>query len=52
VRSFGVPTGFHPHGSRAEVLASLGLTAQDVARDVTEWVSKLEEASGEPQPAS
>ncbi|UQU66394.1 1-deoxy-D-xylulose-5-phosphate synthase [Couchioplanes caeruleus] len=52
VRSFGVPTGFHPHGSRAEILASLGLTAQDVARDVTEWVSKLEAAPGEPQPAS
>ncbi|WP_199511017.1 1-deoxy-D-xylulose-5-phosphate synthase [Nucisporomicrobium flavum] len=52
VRGFGVPTGFHPHGSRAEILASLGLTAQDVARDVTEWVSKLEAAPGEPQPAS
>ncbi|MEV4702592.1 1-deoxy-D-xylulose-5-phosphate synthase [Actinoplanes sp. NPDC049316] len=52
LRSFGVPTGFHPHGTRAEILASLGLTAQDVARDVTEWVSKLEEASGERQPAS
>ncbi len=41
LRDFGVPAGFHPHGSRPEILTALGLTAQDVARDVTEWVSKL-----------
>ena len=40
LRDFGVPAGFHPHGSRAEILAALGLTAQDIARDVTEWVSR------------
>jgi 1-deoxy-D-xylulose-5-phosphate synthase len=43
LRDVGVPQGWHPHGSRAEVLAELGLTAQDVARQVTEWVSRLEE---------
>ncbi|MDI6103271.1 1-deoxy-D-xylulose-5-phosphate synthase [Actinoplanes sp. NEAU-A12] len=43
LRDFGVPVGFHPHGTRAEILASLGLTAQDIARDVTECVSGLEE---------
>ncbi|GIE93438.1 1-deoxy-D-xylulose-5-phosphate synthase [Paractinoplanes rishiriensis] len=43
LRDFGVPAGFHPHGSRAEILAALGLTAQDIAREVTEWVSGLEE---------
>ncbi|MBM2617795.1 1-deoxy-D-xylulose-5-phosphate synthase [Actinoplanes sp. LDG1-06] len=43
LRDFGVPTGFHPHGTRAEILTSLGLTAQDVARDVTEWVAKLDQ---------
>jgi 1-deoxy-D-xylulose-5-phosphate synthase len=32
--------GFHPHGSRTEVLAALGLTSQDVARDVIGWVSE------------
>jgi 1-deoxy-D-xylulose-5-phosphate synthase len=32
--AFGVPTGFHPHGSRTEVLTTLGLTAADIARDV------------------
>jgi 1-deoxy-D-xylulose-5-phosphate synthase len=47
LRDFGVPTGFHPHGTRAEILAALGLTAQEVARDVTEWVSRLEEAAPE-----
>ena len=36
----GVPTGFHPHGSRAEILAALGLTAQDIARGVTETLSR------------
>jgi 1-deoxy-D-xylulose-5-phosphate synthase len=45
-----VPAGFHPHGSRAEILTALGLTAQDIARDVIEWASRLEEAV-EPQPA-
>jgi 1-deoxy-D-xylulose-5-phosphate synthase len=50
LRDLGVPAGFHPHGTRAEILASLGLTAQDIARDVTEWVSSIEET--EPQPAS
>jgi 1-deoxy-D-xylulose-5-phosphate synthase len=43
VRDLGVPADWHPHGSRAQILADLGLTAQDVARDVTGWVSQLEE---------
>ncbi|MGX6602523.1 1-deoxy-D-xylulose-5-phosphate synthase [Micromonosporaceae bacterium Da 78-11] len=43
LRDFGVPAGFHPHGTRAEILAALGLTVQDVAREVTEWVSRLED---------
>jgi 1-deoxy-D-xylulose-5-phosphate synthase len=43
LRDFGVPAGFHPHGSRAEILTALGLTAQDVARAVTETVSRLDE---------
>jgi 1-deoxy-D-xylulose-5-phosphate synthase len=49
LRDFGVPTGFHPHGSRSEILSALGLTAQDIARDVTEWVSRVDEAAEEPQ---
>jgi 1-deoxy-D-xylulose-5-phosphate synthase len=53
LRDFGVPAGFHPHGTRAEILESLGLTAQDVARRVTEWVTRLEdETSTQPLPAA
>jgi 1-deoxy-D-xylulose-5-phosphate synthase len=37
LRDLGVPQRFLAHGSRSEVLADLGLTAQDVARRVTEW---------------
>jgi 1-deoxy-D-xylulose-5-phosphate synthase len=44
LRDLGVPAGFHPHGSRSEILTALGLTAQDVARDVTEWVSGLKDS--------
>jgi 1-deoxy-D-xylulose-5-phosphate synthase len=43
LRDTGVPQGWHPHGARNEILADLGLTAQDVARQVTEWVSRIEE---------
>ena len=42
---------FLDHGTRAEVLADLGLTAQDVARRVTEWaVGRLGEAAGQVEP--
>ncbi len=49
LRDFGVPAGFHPHGTRAEILTALGLTAQDVAREVTERVSRLHDTSQERQ---
>jgi 1-deoxy-D-xylulose-5-phosphate synthase len=53
LRDFGVPGGFHPHGTRAEILESLGLTALQIARDVTEWVSGLaDEPVTEPQTTS
>jgi 1-deoxy-D-xylulose-5-phosphate synthase len=39
LRDLAVPQDFHAHGSREEVLARIGLTAQDVARKVTEWAS-------------
>ena len=42
VREIGVEPGWHPHGTRAELLADLGLTAQDVARQVTGWISAAE----------
>jgi 1-deoxy-D-xylulose-5-phosphate synthase len=44
-RDLGIPPAFLEHGSRAEVLAEAGLTAQDVAREVVELVAGLE-----PQP--
>jgi 1-deoxy-D-xylulose-5-phosphate synthase len=34
VRNLGVPVDWHPHGSRPELLAELGLTAQDVALSI------------------
>ena len=43
LRDFGVAPGWHPHGTRAEILASLRLTVQDVAREVTEWISRAED---------
>jgi 1-deoxy-D-xylulose-5-phosphate synthase len=43
LRDRGVPVAWHPHGSRAQILADVGLTAQDVARDVTGWISLLDE---------
>jgi len=42
LRDLAVPRDWHPHGSRTEILADLGLTAQDVARDVVEAISRLE----------
>jgi 1-deoxy-D-xylulose-5-phosphate synthase len=42
LRDLAVPRDWHPHGSRAEILADLGLTAQDVARHVVEAISRLE----------
>jgi 1-deoxy-D-xylulose-5-phosphate synthase len=37
LRDIGIPQEFHGHGTRSEVLVRLGLTAQQVARRVTEW---------------
>ena len=51
LRDLGVAQRFLDHGTRAEVLADLGLTAQDVARRVTEWaVGRLGEAAGQVEP--
>ena len=40
-RDIALPQEFLEHGSRSDVLAAAGLTAQDVARRVTEWASAL-----------
>jgi 1-deoxy-D-xylulose-5-phosphate synthase len=47
-RDLGIPQRFLGHGSRDEVLADLGLTAQDVARAVTGWAAGLIRSNGEP----
>jgi 1-deoxy-D-xylulose-5-phosphate synthase len=44
-RDIGIPPRFLDHGSRAEVHAEIGLTAQEVARKVVETVSAFETAS-------
>jgi 1-deoxy-D-xylulose-5-phosphate synthase len=42
LRDFAVPSRFLGHGKRAEVLAEIGLTAQDISRDIVETVSSLQ----------
>jgi 1-deoxy-D-xylulose-5-phosphate synthase len=42
LRDFGVPLRFLDHAKRAEVLAEIGLTAQDIARDIVETVSEID----------
>ena len=37
--AFGIPDAFLDHGKRAEVLASIGLTAQDIARAIVERIA-------------
>ncbi|MQA15272.1 MAG: 1-deoxy-D-xylulose-5-phosphate synthase [Pseudonocardiaceae bacterium] len=39
LRDLGIPQRYLEHGSRSEVLATVGLTAQDVARRVTGWAA-------------
>jgi len=47
LRDLAVPQRFLDHGSRDDVLAALGLTAQDVARRVTEWAAAVGPADAE-----
>jgi 1-deoxy-D-xylulose-5-phosphate synthase len=42
LRDFGVPPRFLDHAKRSEVLADIGLTAQDIARHVVETVSSVQ----------
>ncbi len=41
VRDFGIPLQFLPHGTRAEVLTEIGLTPQEISREVVEIVAGL-----------
>jgi len=52
LRDLALPQRFLDHGGRADVLAAAGLTAQDVARRVTEWAAALPgDAVAEPAPS-
>ncbi|MGW9493995.1 1-deoxy-D-xylulose-5-phosphate synthase [Streptomyces prasinus] len=56
LRDFGIPPRFLDHASRAEVMAEIGLTAPDIARQVTGLVAKLDggyarSAAGSVEPA-
>ncbi|GAA3758188.1 1-deoxy-D-xylulose-5-phosphate synthase [Spinactinospora alkalitolerans] len=51
VRTFGVEQGFLDHAKRDEILAEMGLTSQDLARRLTETVSRHTERSMEDEPA-
>nr|WP_203625101.1 1-deoxy-D-xylulose-5-phosphate synthase [Streptomyces sp. SID9913] len=42
LRDFGIPSRFLDHASRAEVMAEVGLTAPDIARQVTGLVARLD----------
>ncbi|MBZ4317895.1 1-deoxy-D-xylulose-5-phosphate synthase [Streptomyces huiliensis] len=47
LRDFGIPPRFLDHASRKEVMAEIGLTAPDIARQVTGLVAKLDGTSVE-----
>ncbi|HVQ98191.1 MAG TPA: transketolase C-terminal domain-containing protein, partial [Mycobacterium sp.] len=40
-RDVGLPQRFYDHASRGEVLARVGLTEQDVSRQITGWIAAL-----------
>ncbi|MET7282671.1 1-deoxy-D-xylulose-5-phosphate synthase [Kribbella sp. NPDC005582] len=48
VRDFGIPQQFLEHAKRAAVLQQIGLTGQQIARDVIETIAQLGEEIGEP----
>jgi 1-deoxy-D-xylulose-5-phosphate synthase len=47
-RDVGIPPAFLAHGTVAQVKAEIGLTAQDIARRVVEWVSGLDATIPDP----
>ncbi|MDF9816242.1 1-deoxy-D-xylulose-5-phosphate synthase [Streptomyces sp. SPB162] len=47
LRDFGIPSEFLDHASRKEVMAEIGLTAPDIARQVTGLVATIDGRFGE-----
>jgi 1-deoxy-D-xylulose-5-phosphate synthase len=53
VRDFGIPQKFLEHGKRPAVLQEIGLTGQELAREITELIAQHPgEPLSEPDPAS
>jgi len=53
VRDFGIPQRFLEHAKRPAVLQEIGLTGQELARDITELIAQHSgDAMNEPDPAS
>jgi len=53
VRDFGIPQQFLDHAKRPAVLQEIGLTGQELARDITELIAQHSgDAINEPDPAS
>ena len=50
-KTFGLPQEFLTHGSRDEILDAAGLTAQHLARRLTEAVAPLTPGDADPDPA-
>ncbi|KPC64094.1 1-deoxy-D-xylulose-5-phosphate synthase [Streptomyces chattanoogensis] len=47
LRDFGIPEKFLDHASRKEVMAEIGLTAPDIARQVTGLVARIDNRGGD-----
>ncbi|WP_405754138.1 1-deoxy-D-xylulose-5-phosphate synthase [Streptomyces sp. NBC_01020] len=52
LRDFGIPPRFLDHASRKQVMAEIGLTATDIARQVTGLVAKIDGRYDSPSAAS
>ena len=45
IHSIGVPLRFIEHSKRGEILSDLGMTAQNIARDLVSWSSAIKDQS-------
>ena len=43
LHDIGIALDWHPHGTRAEILADLGLTGPDIAREIHTHLLDLDE---------
>ncbi|MFG1929864.1 1-deoxy-D-xylulose-5-phosphate synthase [Mycobacterium sp. NPDC048908] len=50
-RDLGLPQEFFDQASRGEVLATIGLTDANIARQITGWVAALGTRASEPEPS-